>query len=144
MIELTSVALLLAGFSFLVYPAFHWRLIRSRDWETTEGRVVSVETCDTAEKAGAPYELVVLYVYIVEGIERHSQYDGRFGDESQRDNVAGEYQPDQKIIVHYDPADPNISWINKREHKEPRQSLITGVVLIAAGIIVFAFAVYLA
>jgi len=104
--------------------------------------VTSVETCEYADEVGMVYELAVLYVYIVEGIERHSQYDGRYGVEPERDNDISLYQPDHRIIVHYDPADPNISWINKREHKESRKSLIIGVVLIAASVLFFAFAAF--
>ena len=127
----------LLGISFLVVAILRFRIIRSRDWETVEGRVVSVETCDYADEVGMVYELIVTYVYEAQDVERQSQYDGSYGAESHRDDDQSAYKADQRIIVHFDPSDPDITWIRKSEIKEPRQSLVLGFISIAIAIIIF-------
>jgi len=134
---------LIVSLVFLLGAIANYRLIRPRDWVTSEGRVISVRTADYSGEGGMVYELVVLYEYIVEGIEIRSQYDGSSESESERDNAAPLYQPNHKIIVHYDPEDPSVSWIKRSESEVPRPIFIASMMLLAA-VLVIAFAVFLA
>ncbi len=136
---------LFLGLFFLLFAISEFHLLRPRNWATIEGRVISVKTSDYAsDTGGMVYGLDVLYEYIVEGIEIRSHYDGGRDSESERDEIAPLYQPDHKIIVHFDPADPSISWIDKRHSEAPRKILITGVQLIVVAILIFVIAVFVA
>ena len=136
-------ALFMGLFNLLIAIA-NFHLLRPRDWSTIEGRVISVRICDSPSDWGMVYCLDVLYEYAVEGIEIRSQYDGSRETESERDEIAPLYQPDSKIIVHYDPADPSISWIEKRNSEWPRKILIFGVQLTVVAILIFVIAAFLA
>jgi len=135
-------ALFMGLFFFLVGIAdFH--LLRRRDWSSIDGRVISFECPDyPSDGGGMVYGLSVLYEYIAEGIAIRSYYDGSRESESERDEIAPLYQLDHQIIVHFDPADPSISWIEKKSSEAPRETLIFGVKLIVVAILIFVIAVF--
>jgi hypothetical protein len=136
---IAGVIVLVFGIVAIIVGLDNYRLIRRREWATTEGRVTSVESSVSLGEVEPQGVYVVLYRYFVDGVELQSKYDASHESQSEREIVDLLYPINHRVIVNYDPANPSVSWLEEHEHKDARRSLMIGVLLFAMAIMIFAF-----
>lgn len=142
-----SILIIIIGFSILLYQLYLLnKVIKSRDWETTEGEIKSsdLETLSFSNDTNKSYKAGISYVYKVMG----KQYVGTrvfFGDKIQSSfkgialKIITEYPVGSKVNVYYNPRNIEEAVLEKRVHSNIVVLLIVGLAAILIGFFLIRF-----
>lgn len=125
-----------------------WRVLRSHGWPAVEGRVTESSVFDDTRRTKNPaakrttstetalYVPQVFYTFTVEGRSysgsRISFTDDRTSDYTAAQTLVAHYPAQSSVTVYYDPADPELSVLERRGGGPNRIAIAVGLGLGAA------------
>jgi hypothetical protein len=135
-----SVILIGSGLGVLLWSGwFAFLALASREWPQAEGTVIVSDLQRSSDDGGFMYRSEVSYVYSVAGQEYVSSR-ARFGDSLSLSwsapavRVVRQYKVGSRVIVRYDPRDPDESVLETGINGFVFAWAATGALLLALGV----------